>query len=485
MHENPNAMMRKEQDFLGQIEIPSEALYGIHSFRARENFPDRTAFHKEWYEALGLVKKACYITSRDYFRAAVQKFPEKDIRMVADNILDSLILSASEVAEGLYFHHWIVPAVSGGAGTSINMNVNEIIANASLLKLGKKPGDYTTVDPFEHANIFQSTNDVIPTSLKICIIKLLANLEVSINETRGIAERIESGSRGVLKVAYTQMQEAVPSSFGKLFSTYSEALSRDWWRVSKCTERLKLVNLGGGAIGTGLSVPRYFIMEVVSALQKLSGLPIARSENMADATSNLDSFVEVHAILKAHAVNLEKMVSDIRLMASDMNKPLPLISIPGRQTGSTIMPGKVNPVIPEFVISAAHQVYANDQLVTGLCAQGCLELNAYLPLIGHAIISSLKLLISVNHTLKSNLLDGLVINSAASIEQLLHSPSITAALLPLIGYNRASDLARLMKTESITVGEANARLKLVDPEILNEILKPENLLKMGYTIGEQ
>ncbi len=480
----PNAEIRKEVDFLGEMEIPAEALYGINSCRARENFPDRTAFHREWYEAIGIVKKACYLTCRDYFIAAAQKVPEKNIKSLSDEVLEALIRSSSEVAEGLYFHHWIVPAVSGGAGTSINMNANEIISNVSLIKLGRKPGDYSVVDPLEHANLFQSTNDVIPTSLKICIIKLLIKLESAINEARSAVEKTENAGRNELRIGYTQMQEAVPTSFGKLFSTYSEALSRDWWRVSKCSERLKLVNLGGGAIGTGLSVPRFFIMEVVKNLQKLTGLPIARSENMADATSNLDSFVEVHATLKAHAVNLEKMVSDIRLMASDINKPIPALSIPPRQTGSTIMPGKVNPVIPEFVISCSHQVYANDQLVSGLCGQGSLELNAYIPLIGHAMIGSIKLLIAANNSFKQNLLDGLVIHSDVSQDQLMRSPSITTALLPLLGYNKASELARLMKSENLAVAEANDRLKLVDPDRLKEVLKPENLLKLGYLISD-
>jgi len=479
----PNQEMRKEQDFLGDVELPAEALYGIHSYRARENFPDRTGFHREWYEAIGIVKKACYQTAKEYYRAAAKKYPDLDIRPVPEKVLDTLILSASELAEGMYFHHWIVPAVSGGAGTSINMNANEIIANVSLLKLGEKPGSYHIIDPFEHANMFQSTNDVIPTALKVCVIKLLIELEGSINTTRFSTERLENSLRDVLKIAYTQLQEAVPSSFGKLFSTYSEALSRDWWRVSKCSERLKLVNLGGGAVGTGLAVPRFFIMEAVSQLQKITGLPIARSENLADATSNLDSFVEVHATLKAHAVNLEKMASDIRLMASSFNKPMPLLSIPARQTGSTIMPGKVNPVIPEYVISCAHQVYANDQLVSGLCSQGSLELNAYLPLIGHAMITSLKLLISANNTLKKNLLDGLTINSGASLEQLLRSPSVTTALLPLTGYNKASEIARLMQKENISIYEANEKLGLVPGEQLEQLLKPENLLKLGYTLG--
>ena len=183
------------------------------------------------------------------------------------------------------------------------------------------------------------------------------------------------------------MQEAVPSSFGILFSTYNEALSRDWWRVSKCSERIKQVNLGGGAIGTGLSLPRFFIMEVVPELRKLTGLPLAHSENLSDATSNLDRWVEIHATLKAHAVNLEKMSSDFRLLSSDLAGDK-IISIPDRQVGSSIMPGKINPVIPEFVISAAHKIYSNDVLISSLCGQGTLELNAYLPVIGCAVIES-------------------------------------------------------------------------------------------------
>lgn len=479
----PDMNTRKELDFIGEIEIPSEALYGIHSMRAKENFPDRTPFQREWYEALGVVKQACYMTVSQYYKALSRKFPDHKKTVMADEVLQALLLSASEVAEGLHFRHWIVPAVSGGAGTSINMNVNEIIANASLVRLGKKPGDYGLIDPVEHANIFQSTNDVVPTALKVALLRLLAKLESTINTTRSSAEKLEKEHLGTLRIAYTQMQEAVPSSWGKLFSTYSEALSRDWWRVSKCAERLKPVNLGGGAVGTGLAVPRYFIMEVVSNLQKLTGLPIARSENLSDATANLDSLVEVHAILKAHAVNLEKIVSDLRLMASDLNKPIPLLGIPPRQVGSSIMPGKVNPVIPEFVISCAHQVYSNDMLVSGLCAQGCLDLNAYLPVTGHAMISSLKLLIAANETLAKNLLSGLMINVSASREEVLKSPSLATALLPQIGYHRAEELARLMKSGRIDIYQANAKLKLIEPEDLDEILKPENLLQLGYTIS--
>jgi aspartate ammonia-lyase len=296
-------------------------------------------------------------------------------------------------------------------------------------------------------------------------------------------EEQENAHRNDLRIGYTQMQEAVPSSFGKLFSTYSESLSRDWWRVSKCFERIKLVNLGGSAIGTGLAVPRFFIMEATGHLQKLTGLPVARSENMADATSNLDSFVEVHATLKAHAVNLEKMASDLRLLASDISSEKEIL-IPQKQAGSSIMPGKINPVIPEFVISAGHRIYANDQLITSLCAQGCLELNAYLPVIGCALIESIKLLIAADTTINANLIKELTVNAKTGEEKLFRSPAITTALVPFIGYNKASEMAKKMKSEGIDIFAANNRLHFLSIEKLKKILKPENLLKLGYTLDD-
>jgi aspartate ammonia-lyase len=476
---------RIEKDLIGSRNIPDSALYGIHALRAKENFPDQTAFPIEWYEAVGIVKQACYETCLAYYRAIKIKYPGKKFpfRIISDEILSVLVEKAKEISEGKYFDQFIVPAISGGAGTSINMNVNEIITNAALLKLGHKPGDYDFIDPIEHANIFQSTNDVIPTALKVAVMKLLQDLEPAINELRGKIEEKENAHRNDLRIGYTQMQEAVPSSFGKLFSTYSEALSRDWWRVSKCFERIKLINLGGGATGTGLAIPRYFIMEATGYLQKLTSLPVARSENMADATSSLDSWVEIHATLKAHAVNLEKMVSDLRLLASDVsgNKE---ISLPQKQAGSSIMPGKINPVIPEFVISSVHRVYANDQLIASLCAQGCLELNAYLPVIGVSMIESLKLLIAADRTLKVNLFEELEINTGTGEEKLFMSPAITTALIPEIGYNMASELAKTMKSKNIDIFKANEELGLISIEKLKILLKPENLLKLGYTLEE-
>jgi aspartate ammonia-lyase len=482
--ENHCFMYRTEKDSLGQKQIPADALYGIHSERARENFPGNSQFPVEWYKSVGITKLACYNTYRKFRTAAEGKFG-KDLpfKIIDNDILDALCAAVKEVSAGNHYDHFIIPAIQGGAGTSINMNINEIITNSALLNSGHKCGEYAFIDPLEHANIYQSTNDVIPTALTVAVMQLLQTLEEKINLLRQKVEEFEKKNREKLRQGYTQMQAAVPTSFGILFSTYNEALSRDWWRVSKCSERIKQVNLGGGATGTGLSLPRFFIMEVIPELRKLTGLPLAHSENLSDATSNMDKWVEIHATLKAHAVNLEKMSSDLRLLASDLVGEK-TISIPDRQVGSSIMPGKINPVIPEFVISAAHKIYSNDVLISSLSGQGTLELNAYLPVIGYAVIESINLLISCNATLLNNLFHGLLINEEAGYEAVINNPSVTTALNPHIGYHKAAELAGLMKEKKINIFEANCILKLIDEEKLKSILEPGNLLKLGFSLDD-
>lgn len=477
-------MYRLESDSLGQKQIPSDALYGIHAVRAKENFPGNIQFPVEWFKAVGITKLACYKTYRKFRNAAIEKLGQAlPVRIIKDEILDALTEAAGEVAEGKHYDQFIVPALQGGAGTSINMNINEIIANSALLSTGNKCGEYTIIDPTEHANIYQSTNDVIPTALTVAVMKLLQSLEEQINCVRQKVEKLEKENRENLRPGYTQMQEAVPSSFGILFSTYNEALSRDWWRVSKCTERIKQVNLGGGATGTGLSIPRYFIMEVVPELRKITGLPLAHSENLSDTTSNLDKWVEIHATLKAHAVNLEKMSSDLRLLASDIAGEK-TVYLPNKQVGSSIMPGKINPVIPEFVISAAHKVYSNDVLISSLSGQGVLELNAYIPIIGYTVIETINLLISCNLTLLHNLFTDLTINEVSGYRALINSPSVTTALIPHIGYHKAAEIALIMKEKEIDIFEANNIMKVLPEAKLRTILQPGNLLKIGFSLED-
>jgi len=473
--------MRKEKDTIGEVFLPDDNLYGIQSVRACENFPVENSFHLNWYRAIGAVKLACYNTYKEYKTALTQKFNNSSMpfTVIEDTILESLQDAAREVMDGNHFNHFIVPAFCGGAGTSINMNVNEIISNVALKKIGRAPGDYHIIDPIKEANIFQSTNDVIPTSLRIAIMELLDILENSINLLREAIETLEKSHHSTIRIAYTQMQEAVPSSYGRLFSTYSEALSRDWWRVSKSLERIKVVNLGGSAVGTGITVPRFFIFEVVQKLRDITGKPVTRSENLSDATSNLDSLVEVHAIIKAHAVNLEKISSDMRLLSSDLSVDNGF-TIPARQIGSTIMPGKINPVIPEFIIGCCHKVYANDSLISSLSSQGCLELNPYLPLIGHEFIESIKYLIACNETLAKNLIPGISINETSARQRLLNSPCIATVLIPYVGYQMASVIATVMKNEEISILEANRKAEIIEEELLEYLLSPSSLLSLGF-----
>jgi aspartate ammonia-lyase len=477
--------MRTEKDFIGEVSIPAGALYGVHSVRARDNFDNQVAFPIEWFRATGSVKLACYRTVRKLLKALKKEHPEMiaHLNIPDEKTLGAMEAAATAITSGDHFGYFIVPGTQGGAGTSINLNVNEIIANAALISLGKKPGDYQHVDPIESANIYQSTNDVIPTALTIASMQLLNELEEAINKTRKTVEKLETRYRNTLRLGYTQMQEAVPSTYGQLFSTYSEALSRDWWRVSKGLERLKVVNLGGGAIGTGIAIPRFYIMEVVPALKRITSLPVTQGENLADATSNMDKWVEVHAILKAHAVNLEKIVTDLRLLASGTgsNKE---IELPSQQVGSSIMPGKVNPVVPEYLISSAHRIYANDQKIATLSSKGCLELNAYLPEIGIAMLESLKLMISMNHAFEEKVMKKLRVHEEAASRKLFNSPSVTTALSPLIGYKRAAELASQMKKGEQNIFDANDTLGTIEPKKLRKLMEPGNLLKKGFTIND-
>ncbi|MDA3820558.1 MAG: lyase family protein [Candidatus Delongbacteria bacterium] len=477
-------MMRKEKDIIGEKKIPAEALYGINALRACENFPNDTRFNVRWYKAMGTVKQALYLTIQRYQAELQQQYPElKTLQKISDEHLQAMIKAASEIGQGKHTDHFIVPAIQGGAGTSINMNINEIISNRALQLLNHNLGSYSIIDPFESANLFQSTNDVVPTALKMAVMMALNELEEKINALRFSIEKQETSHRDSLRISYTQMQAAVPSSFGKLFSAYNDALSRDWWRVSKCFERIKQANLGGSAIGTGITVPRYVIMEAIRELQKLTDLPLTRGENLVDTTSNLDNWTEIHATLKAHAVNLEKISNDLRLLASDVSDGKSL-SLPQKQVGSSVMPGKVNPVIPEYIISIAHQVYANDQQISALCGQSLLELNAYIPSIGHAVLNTLDLLISACDTMKTNMIEGMKVNAENAYHQLINNSSVTTAFVPFIGYHKSAEIAKIMKKEQSDVFAAAEISGYINKKQVEEIIKPENLLKLGFSVKD-
>jgi aspartate ammonia-lyase len=308
---------RTESDLLGDREVPAEVYWGIHTARALENFPlSGRRVHPELIRAMLVVKSACARTNHR-------------LGFLADDVADAIIGACQDIADGPLFDQIVVDALQGGAGTSLNMNVNEVIANRAEERLGGHLGQYAKVHPNDHVNLHQSTNDTFPTALRIAAIRLLHRLEKAIAALQTAFQDKERVYSGVVKVARTELQDACPISYGAVFSAWAEALSRDRWRVFKSEERLRVVNLGGTAVGTAIAAPRDYVFSVVDTLRAATGLGLARAENLVDATQNVDGFVEVSGIVKAHAVNLFKISSDLRLLSSG----------PGRSGRDRVAPG--------------------------------------------------------------------------------------------------------------------------------------------------
>jgi aspartate ammonia-lyase len=358
--------------------VPATAYWGIHTARALENFPlAGRPPRPELVTALAQVKLACVRTNAE-------------LGHVPAPLAQAITRACEELIAGNLREEIVVDALQGGAGTSTNMNLNEVLANRAEELLGGEKGGCAQVEPLGHVNLHQSTNDVYPTAIKVAAIGLLRELEQAIAELQGAFQDCEKRFCGVLKVGRTQLQDAVPISLGAECSAWAECLSRDRWRVFKCEERLRVVNLGGTAVGTGVTAPREYIFLVVERLREVTGLGLSRAENLVDATQNADVFVEVSGILKAHAVNLFKISSDLRLLGSGPRAGFGEVLLPPVQAGSSLMPGKVNPVVCEAVAQAAIQVMASDMAVTLSAQSGQLELNAFLPLLAENLLSSLS-----------------------------------------------------------------------------------------------
>lgn len=326
---------RREHDLLGGMDVPAEAYYGIHTLRAADNFNvSGVRVHPELIRSLALVKMTAAEANLMCGHLECQ-------------VGSPIYQAASEVAGGKYADQFIVDAMQGGAGTSTHMNVNEVIANRAIEILGGQKGDYRLVHPLEHVNLCQSTNDVYPTALRIAAIRLLLPLSEVCAALQGALQEKEAEFAGILKVGRTQLQDAVPVTLGQEFAAYAEAVARDRWRLYKVEERLRQVNLGGTAVGTGLNADRKYIYTVIERLRALTGIGLSRNENLIDGTQNADVFVEVSGLVKAAAATLLKITGDLRLMSSGPRAGLGEIRLPELQAGSSIMPGKVNPVMPE------------------------------------------------------------------------------------------------------------------------------------------
>lgn len=462
-------MMRIEKDALGEKEIPKNALYGIQTARAVENFPvTGYRIDRDFIIAFAYVKLACLYTN-------------EELGYLPTEISSPAKLACEDIISGKFHEAIIVDPFQGGAGTSTNMNFNEVIANIALLKKGLEPGLYSCIHPLNHINMHQSTNDVYPTALKVAILLKLKKLEQETIRFQQALQDKETAFKSIVKIARTELQDAIPMTLGMEFAAFAEATARDRWRIFKSRERIKTVNLGGTAIGTGLAAPRDYIFKVTDRLRQLTGLTLSRSENLVDTTQNLDCFVEVSAILKAQATNLMKIANDLRLLSSGPSCGLNEITLPPRQAGSTIMPGKINPVIPESIIQCAMQTIANDQTVALVSASGQLELNHLIPLLAFCLLQSLQLLTEANRIATDYCIIGISVNSDQCAHYIQNSKAIATVLVPLIGYEETEKIVYHATKENISIWDAIRQANIMSEEHLQDLLSPKRMYKLGFT----
>ena len=439
---------RTEQDLLGEKEIPADVPWGIHTERALENFPiSGNRVSPLLISALAQVKKACALTN-------------KELGLIDAAKADAIIYACEQVEMSPVCP---LPALQGGAGTSSNMFVNEIIANKAGID----------IHPIEDVNLHQSTNDVYPTAVKVAAIYGLRILSANVEKLQGTFQRLENKFAHIPTIGKTELVDAVPLTLGAEFGAFAEAFARDRWRTFKCEERLRVTNLGGTAVGTGLTAPRSYIFLVTDKLREITGLGLSRGENLVDQTANADAFVEVSGILKACSANLLKICGDLRLL--HMNRK---IQLPAVQAGSSIMPGKVNPVILESVMQLGIKVQANDFIVTECASRGSLQINEFMPLLAEALLESMDLLGTAALMLAEHA-EQIQSDEAACKKQFFQSLEIVTAFLPSIGYERATELVEAFKA----LGRTDFKEYLIEElgtELVEKTLAPQNLMAMGH-----
>jgi aspartate ammonia-lyase len=464
---------RTEHDLLGALEVPADAYYGIHTVRATANFPlSGLRVHPELIRSLALVKKAAALANQR-------------TGQLSEAIAAAICQACDEVVAGRFDDQFPLDPFQGGAGTSTNMNMNEVLANRAIEILGGRKGDYSVVHPNDHVNLSQSTNDAYPTAVKVAAIRLLHPVIEDMGLLQGALQDKEAEFAGVLKVGRTEMQDAVPVTLGQEFSAYAQAVQRDWWRLHVAEEKLRQVNLGGTAVGTGLCADVRYVLMVVDLLRDLTGLGLARSENMMDVTQNVDVFVEVSGLLKTAAATLAKIAADLRLLSSGPRAGIGEIALPEQQAGSSIMPGKVNPVIPEAMTQVAYQVMANDMAITLAGHAGQLDLNAFLPLIAHNLFQQLDLLHNGVRMLMERCIRGIEARRERCRAQVEQSFGLVTAIAPYAGYDTASEVAREAAQTGRSVKEVLLARGLFTAEELEIVLSPQEMTKPGIPGARQ
>lgn len=452
--------MRLESDSIGEMEVPGEAYYGVQALRANENFPiTGNSLNPDFIKNMARIKRAAAITN---MRAGRLK-PE---------IANAIESACNEVVCGMFASEFIVDGIQGGAGTSANMNMNEVIANRAIEMLCGKKGDYSIVHPNDHVNMAQSTNDVIPTAGKLTVLDLLKKLEKSLKKLDSALYKKADEFDGVIKIGRTQLEDAVPMRLGQSFHAYATMIERDIDRIAKAKKEMYTVNMGATAIGTGINTSEYFFDHIVPTLAKVSGYPLVQADDLFDATENLDGFVRVSSSLKACAVNLSKMCNDLRILASGPKAGFGEITLPAMQNGSSIMPGKVNPVIPEVVSQVAFHIIGHDVTITMAAEAGQMELNAFEPVVFYNLFDSITTLTHAVDTLTDNCIIGITANEERCQKLLDASVGITTALCPYIGYKKAASLAKESLRTGVPVKKLVLKHGLMKEKQLDVVLDP-------------
>ena len=464
---------RTETDSLGSLEIPAEVYWGIHTARALVNFPiTRRAIsnYPDLIRALARVKQAAARANKELGSLDAAK---------AD-LIDRV---CERIVAGELHDQFVVGVIQGGAGTSTNMNVNEVIANAGLEELGLAKGDYAHLHPIDDVNRSQSTNDVYPTAIKLAMVfgiqRLLAEHEKLTASFRAKGHEFAH----VLKVGRTQLQDAVPMTLGQEFTGFATTLAEDFDRLSEIVPWLNEINLGATAIGTGITADPRYAEAVRRHLEDVTGIPQETAPDLIEATADAGIFMTLSGTLKRAAVKLSKICNDLRLLSSGPQAGLNEIHLPARQAGSSIMPGKVNPVIPEVVNQVAFSVIGADATVTAAAEAGQLQLNAFEPVIAHSILQSLAWMTNACRTLRVNCIDGITANETRLAGQVASSVGVVTALTPYIGYTEAATLAHIALTTNASIAELVVGRGLMSAEDVARVLAPERLSGIAPATG--
>jgi len=456
---------RIEHDLLGDRTVPGNAYYGVHTLRALENFEITStpiSIYPDLVVALACIKQAAALTNNE-------------LQLLDDEKTNAIVKACEEIREGRLLDEFVVDVIQGGAGTSTNMNANEVVANRALELLGHHKGEYKYLHPLDHVNMSQSTNDVYPTAVKLALHFSIERLIAAMAELRAAFEMKAQEFAQVLKMGRTQLQDAVPMTLGQEFSTYAVMLGEDEQRLREACLLIHEINLGATAIGTGITAHPHYARIVCGKLSDITGIKLETAGNLVEATQDCGAFVQVSGVLKRVAVKLSKSCNDLRLLSSGPRAGLGEINLPPMQAGSSIMPGKVNPVIPEVVNQIAFEVIGNDVTVSFAAEAGQLQLNAFEPVIAHSLFKSLKHLRNGCTTLALRCVKGITANTDHLRRSVEHSIGIVTALNPHIGYANATAVAQEALASGKSVYALVLEKKLLSKERLDDLLRPENL----------